>query len=368
MTDTTDAGNTRPTFGDVPEFDSVSDAVAALRRVYVETDAVDHAFDVSGAFVTGGARPADGASAGQVRRRAARLEGLVPDVTARAENAGLDLSLDRLGALVRAVGDAGDSRGARWYCRFAEHALALAAVLADARLVYPGLDAGAATAAWNRAVGTLAGDGSRGAAAGSLRSAANETYRVALAVRRAHELWSAVERRRFADPDDTLERVRRRLREAVEAADPEVVADLADRLGPVLSGEWTAEHCLQFDPYEFEHLCADLWAERENHTEVTQASQDKGIDVIVRRPDDRTLLIQAKRYRPGNTVGIVEVQRTAGLLVEFPAAKVLLVTSSSFTSSARDSGASMDRVALVDGDRLTDLLTASSLSPPLLPE
>lgn len=360
----TDGGG--PAFGDVPTFESVREAVAALGQTYVGTDTVDHAFDVSSAFVGSAATGADERSTVPTGRRAELLAARLPDVAARAEDTGLALSLDRLGTIVRAVEGAADSAGGHWYCRFAEHALALAGVLVDARHVYPGLAADEVVTPWNRAVGTLAGDGSREAAAGSLRRAANETYRIALAVRRAHEVWAQVEPLTFATPDDTPERARKALRDAVEAADPEGVAEIAGRLAATRSGEWTVEHCLAFDPYEFEQLCADLWAERENHTEVTQASQDKGIDVIVRRPDDRTLLIQAKRYQPGNTVGIVEVQRTAGLLVEFPAAKVILVTSSSFTASGRDSGASMDQVALVDGDRLTDLLTASRLSPPLL--
>jgi hypothetical protein len=335
----------------VREFDRVDAALSAIGDEYLRSR-IDHSFEVGAAFPS----PAGTEPAGRIDDRTRRVVALLGRLT---EASPLGLSFDRLSAL---ADDATDP----WSCRFTEHACSLAAVLTDAARIYPDLDAREAVSAWNSAVGLLSGDGSRRAAAGSLRAAANHTYRVATTIRRAHDALALIEDCRFATPDDTPERSREALRGAVTACDPDRVTDLQERLAAVLAGEWTVEHCLAFDPYEFEHLVADLWAERRNTTSVTQASQDKGIDVIVRRPNGRTLLLQAKRYRPGNTVGIVEVQRTAGLLVEFPAARVLLVTSSSFTESARDSGETMEQVELVDGDRLTDMLTASSLAPPLL--
>jgi hypothetical protein len=335
----------------VREFDRVDEALAAIREEYLRPG-IDHSFDVAAAFRSPTGREGGGSVGARTRRVAAVANRLTPVSP-------LSLSFDRLVSIAQAATD-------RWHCRFVEHACSLAAVLTDAARIYPDLDAGEPVSAWNAAVGLLAGEGSRQAASGSLRRAANETYRVATTIRRAHDCMDSLTDSKFAPPDDTPERVREELRAAIAARNPEQVGDIGERLGPILAGEWTVDHCLTFDPYEFEHLVADLWAERKNTTAVTQASQDRGVDVIVRRPNGRTLLLQAKRYRPGNTVGIVEVQRTAGLLVEFPAAKVVLVTSSSFTESARDSGAAMDQVTLIDGDRLTDLLTASSLMPPLL--
>jgi restriction endonuclease Mrr len=113
-------------------------------------------------------------------------------------------------------------------------------------------------------------------------------------------------------------------------------------------------------------LVCDLWREGGFDARTTKFSQDFNIDVIVERPNGDLNLIQAKQYEQGNPVGVQTVQRTAGLVVEFDAEEVYVVTSSSFTESAHRSASRMDHeITLIDGERLCELLTRSPLVPPL---
>lgn len=73
---------------------------------------------------------------------------------------------------------------------------------------------------------------------------------------------------------------------------------------------------------------------------------------------DRVYL-QAKRYKPGNTVGSETVQAFIGTLVGKGAHKGVLITTSAFSkaamSAANQSGSL--RLVLIDGDALTKLMT-----------
>ncbi|TKX64319.1 restriction endonuclease [Halorubrum sp. GN12_10-3_MGM] len=130
------------------------------------------------------------------------------------------------------------------------------------------------------------------------------------------------------------------------------------------AGVWRRDHLDKFTPTEFEHLVSNLYKTQGYTTQVSQASNDKGIDVTV-TGEDQTLVIQVKQYSCGNKVGRPTVQQLAGARDQVNANKGVIVTSSSFTrtaqSASRSYGAKME---LIDGQELLEMLTKSPVSPP----
>lgn len=112
------------------------------------------------------------------------------------------------------------------------------------------------------------------------------------------------------------------------------------------------------DNYDFEHFVADLWETMGWETAVSQASVDAGIDVIAEKdtPYPQKKVIQAKRYAEATTVGGPDIQQYASLRTQVDGAdSVIIVTSSSFTSSAEDRAEELN-VKLVDGDDLVEMV------------
>ena len=67
--------------------------------------------------------------------------------------------------------------------------------------------------------------------------------------------------------------------------------------------------------------------------------------------------LQAKRYAPGNTVGVDKVREFAGSLVERGATKEVFVTTSQFAPAAKAYADRIpQRLILIDGDELTRLM------------
>jgi len=113
------------------------------------------------------------------------------------------------------------------------------------------------------------------------------------------------------------------------------------------------------DPYEFEHFVGDLWEFQGWDAEVSQASNDMGVDVVAERTDGLTTsrqAIQVKRYSDGNKIGRDDVQQYYALKVQDSQAdSAAIVTTSSFTSPAEE-WASEHNVKLIDGDDLVEIL------------
>jgi restriction endonuclease Mrr len=78
-------------------------------------------------------------------------------------------------------------------------------------------------------------------------------------------------------------------------------------------------------------------------TLVTQRSGDAGVDILVWHPsgmeDSPLKAVQVKRYAPSNRVGIAEVQRMKGVVIDFKAQAGEIVTTSWFTKHAAWSAA-----------------------------
>jgi restriction system protein len=89
-------------------------------------------------------------------------------------------------------------------------------------------------------------------------------------------------------------------------------------------------------------------------------SGDGGVDGVI--DEDRLgldrIYVQAKRYAAHVSVGRPEIQGFVGSLVGLGASKGVFVTTSSFSSPAIDYARHLpQRVILIDGDRLTELMS-----------
>lgn len=89
-------------------------------------------------------------------------------------------------------------------------------------------------------------------------------------------------------------------------------------------------------------------------------SGDGGVDGVIDQDPlglDR-IYVQAKRYAADNAVGASAIRDFFGSLDRFKATKGLFVTTSSFTSSARETAEMLSkRIVLIDGPQLARLMT-----------
>jgi len=88
-------------------------------------------------------------------------------------------------------------------------------------------------------------------------------------------------------------------------------------------------------------------------------TNDGGVDGVIN--EDAlgldTVFLQAKRYKPGNVIGVQAIQAFAGSLVGRGATKGVFVTTSHFSSQAREfAERTHQRLVLIDGDELTKFL------------
>lgn len=145
-----------------------------------------------------------------------------------------------------------------------------------------------------------------------------------------------------------------RIESAYEEISQEVRQELLDRI-------------VQSSPAFFERVVVDLMMAMGYGGSIPQAgktlgrSGDGGIDGVIN--EDAlgldSIYIQAKRYTPGNAVGIEKVREFAGSLAERGASKGVFVTTSGFVASAWSYAERIPQtVVLIDGERLTRLLVA----------
>ncbi|MDX5594563.1 restriction endonuclease [Pseudovibrio sp. SPO723] len=118
-------------------------------------------------------------------------------------------------------------------------------------------------------------------------------------------------------------------------------------------------------PAFFEKLIVDLLmamgygGSHNNAAEQLGRSGDGGVDGV--NNEDRLgldrIYVQAKRYAEGNTIGRPEIQGFVGSLVGLGATKGVFVTTSSFSKGAVEYAENLtQRVILIDGNRLADLM------------
>jgi cbb3-type cytochrome oxidase subunit 3 len=114
------------------------------------------------------------------------------------------------------------------------------------------------------------------------------------------------------------------------------------------------------NPYEFEKLVAKVWEAQGYETTVRKGSNDKAVDVEAVRGNHK-ILIQAKRYNSSNKIGGPAVRKYATLYQQDSTAdQVVIVTTSSFTSQAKEIGAEQN-VTLIDGYNLVNFVNKNNI-------
>lgn len=144
--------------------------------------------------------------------------------------------------------------------------------------------------------------------------------------------------------------------ERIEAARQEILAETADELlDRILDLSW------QF----FERLVIDLLVTMGYGGSFKEAGQaltktgDEGVDGLIKQDPlgIDVVYVQAKRWRPGNSVGRPVLQAFSGSLDGFGATKGIFVTTSNFTAEAAAYVAKISkRIVLIDGARLAELM------------
>jgi restriction system protein len=144
--------------------------------------------------------------------------------------------------------------------------------------------------------------------------------------------------------------------ERIEAASDELEAALrADLLERVIGAS----------PEFFEALVVDLMiamgygGSRREAGKRLGRSGDGGLDGLINEDilGLDSIFLQAKRYSPGNVVGVEKVREFAGALVERGAGKGVFVTTSHFASGAKSLAERIpQKLVLIDGEELSRLL------------
>ncbi len=104
---------------------------------------------------------------------------------------------------------------------------------------------------------------------------------------------------------------------------------------------------------DFELVIGLLFERRGFEVKVTQKTRDGGYDVRLNREaagSAESSVVECKRYR--KTVGVKEVRALLGVVERDGATRGLLVTTGSFTHTARTEASQSNRIELVDYDAL----------------
>ncbi len=141
---------------------------------------------------------------------------------------------------------------------------------------------------------------------------------------------------------------------------PVVDFDMVDKRfvdqSDVLADLESRPNLMELDPFEFEHLIANLFEKMGLESKLTRSSSDGGVDCIAFDPRPvfgGKVVIQAKRYK--NTVGVSAVRDLYGTMMNEGANRGILVTTSGYGPSAYDF--SKDKpMELIDGGGLLYLL------------
>ena len=118
-------------------------------------------------------------------------------------------------------------------------------------------------------------------------------------------------------------------------------------------------------PQFFEQVIVDLLTSmgyggsRANAGRRVGKTADGGIDGVINEDPLGldSVYLQAKRYAPGNTIGVDKVREFAGSLVERGATKGVFVTTSQFAPAAKAyAGRIPQKLVLISGEELTRLM------------
>lgn len=128
---------------------------------------------------------------------------------------------------------------------------------------------------------------------------------------------------------------------------PDIDEELIDALKKNPEGVYS------FNPQRFEKLVASIFRNQGFDIILTPETKDGGYDIIAVNNDQFTgskrFLVECKRYKEENRVGVGIVRGLYGVVCDENATKGLVVTSSYFTKGARNfETRNIDRLALHD--------------------
>lgn len=115
-----------------------------------------------------------------------------------------------------------------------------------------------------------------------------------------------------------------------------LIKDLKDEL--IYSIINNPELLFEINPRLFEELIAKIFTKFGMKVDLTQQTRDGGYDIVAfedNKYSHNKYLIECKRYKPENKVGIQYIDRLIGAHWRNTATKSILVTSSSFTADAK---------------------------------
>jgi restriction system protein len=150
----------------------------------------------------------------------------------------------------------------------------------------------------------------------------------------------------------------------LRAVRPRRLAPLIERINglsfyrPALParGRRTLDAFHRMTPARFERAIAELAQKDPSVARATAVGQanDRGMDVLVHLNDGRRILVQCKRYRPGNNVGSETIQTTNGVYRDIHHChEAAIVTTANFTRAAVDTNAMLPTpIRLINGDVL----------------
>jgi restriction endonuclease Mrr len=104
----------------------------------------------------------------------------------------------------------------------------------------------------------------------------------------------------------------------------------------------------------FENFLADVFRVLGFHVEMTKASGDQGVDLIVTKGKGRKIAVQAKGY--DKSVGNKAVQEAFAGMRFYRCTDCAVITNSEFTPGACDLADKMPECTLIDGACLPDLI------------
>lgn len=129
-----------------------------------------------------------------------------------------------------------------------------------------------------------------------------------------------------------------------------------DLLEDLNQSDFNWQNIRSMEGLEFEEFLGKIFSKKGYEVEVTSGSNDQGADLILDQ-GYRKIVVQAKRYR--NNVNNSAVQEVVAAKEHYNADKAIVVTTSEFTSSARDLAES-NNVVLWDKERLKQELKKSA--------
>jgi hypothetical protein len=104
----------------------------------------------------------------------------------------------------------------------------------------------------------------------------------------------------------------------------------------------------------FENFLADVFRVLGFHVEMTKASGDQGVDLIVTKGQGRRIAVQAKGY--GKSVGNKAVQEALAGMRFYQCPECAVITNSKFTSGALALAVKLPECTVIDGACLSDLI------------